>query len=403
MPETRQPESQLPDVLFALDAELNRAIENDQRRERVANTPIALPRRRPRRMMVASFAAAASVAIALLLVFSFTKGNTNLGAQEALGDVAHKIDVAPAPRPDQFQYTKSRATGYGLIEGGLDELARPYKSFISSQPIDTEWWISSTREGRGRFRSGEPTFPTKLDEEIGSKYFDSFAQREALSSTRKDRAQLREINRKLIAYDRAHATSGRIAMGGTEWENATFDPRGQVSFGGELLTPEQLASYPRDPKAMYDRMRLAAEKEAALSQQQVKAMQAAGDTRNPPPPDIDEYLWNTLTSAGNDVPIPTDLRSARVRALAYLPGVTADGTGTDSLGRKGDRFVWNNNGVRYELLFDEKNASLLSSKTTLTDPTKLWPEELGRLPVGFVMSEYQLIEQATVDQLPKAR
>ncbi|MBJ7459500.1 MAG: hypothetical protein JHD02_09965 [Thermoleophilaceae bacterium] len=392
--------AELPRVIADLGHELDVAIIRAEREQRLAATPPPRRTRSRRRGFAIAFAGLSAVAIALFLVIGFNNGGTQVGVQDALADVADRILVAPHPTPRQFQYSKSRGTGTGQIEGGIDQMGRLYKTFLYKTSNESEWAISIVRNGRGRMRGGSPTYPTAEDKKNGQQYFDSFKEHDALYETAAGRKRLRPINRRIMAYNKAQGVSGTIGIDGPEWAPATWQANGQLVFGGEMLTPAQLAKYPRDPKAIYERMSALAEKQWKELQASSKTLPAKQRAELRGGPDAQDNLWQYLTES-NIAPLPADLLAARARALAYFPGVEAAGEATDAFGREGEKFVWSDGVTRSEILFDKKTSVLLMSRATVVDPKRLSPESFRRLPVGAVTGSYQLVEQKTLNYLPK--
>jgi hypothetical protein len=402
MPETITPNSELPHVLFKLGDELDRALISATLVERAEEKrPYKSPRKRSWRPFVATFAGVAAAAVIAFLVIGVGKGDHQAGVQEALADIAHKVDIAPRPGPNQFQYMKTRTDGRNWVDGGLDQLGNPYKKFYYSAPNYDEWYISASHDGVGRMRTGAPTFPTPQDAKYGKQYLNSFDARAKLYKTAAGRAQLRKINRKTMAYNRKHNITGTSIVDESAWEPATWSADGNYYFGGESLSRKQLAAYPRDPQAMYNRMKRSAERENRRAAKAMKNLPPEVRVAPEDLPSAKQLLWTALTDTGSaGQPLPADLRSARLRALALLPGVRADGSGTDAFGRKGTRIVWDDQGVRNEQLYDEENASLLMTRAVLLDPKKMLDAHDRALPAGTVMRTFQLIEQRTVNHAP---
>jgi hypothetical protein len=400
MPETKTPNTELPRVLGEFGREFENAIIRDQHEQRLATTPPARPRRSRRRGFAIAFAAFAVVAVAVSLVVGFSRGGTSIGVQDALADVANRIIISPHPTPQQFQYTKSRGTGLGMISGGIDQMGRLYNTFLFVTPSEQEWAISIAHDGRGRTRGGKPIYPTLADAKSGKQYFSSFDQHQALLKTPAGRKRLHAINHRVMTYNKAHAITGTAGIEGPEWVPSTWSANGQLVFGGELLTPKQLAKYPRDPKAMFERMSKFAAKEQKEQAAFMKKLPAAQRSQFLEGPDQQDLIWSELTESSN-IGLPADLLAARVRALAYLPGVEAAGEGTDAFGRHGTKFTWTQGGTRSEILFDKETAVLLMARATVVDPGALAVRQFRKLPAGTVTGSYQLIEQKTLNHLPK--
>ncbi|MBJ7354715.1 MAG: hypothetical protein JHC98_07810 [Thermoleophilaceae bacterium] len=391
--------TELPHVIADLGRELDIAIIRAEREQRLTSTPPPRPTRSRRRGFAIAVAALGVCAIALMLVFGIGRGDTNVGVQDALADVADRIAVSPHPTPTQFQYQKIRGTGMGQIEGGIDQMGQLYDTFVYQSSSEQEWAISIVKNGRGRMRGGIPTYPTAKDRKNGEQYFDSFKKHEELYKTASGRKRLRAINHRVMTYNKSHGVMGISGIDGPEWVPATWQANGQLVFGGEMLTPAQLAKYPRDPKAIYDRMNAQASKEWKAQRELFAKLPAKQRAALIEGPGVKDNLWVYLTES-NNAPLPADLLAARVRALAYFPGVKAAGEGTDAFGRQGQKFIWRDRGVESEILFDKKTAVLLMSRATVFDPSQQGVKAFRRVPVGTVTGSYQLIEQKTLNYLP---
>ena len=118
-----------------------------------------------------------------------------------------------------------------------------------------------------------------------------------------------------------------------------FRPAAQVMFGGETLTPEQLAKYPRDPEAITSGC--ASRRRSRSPKTRNRRSDGTDDCSADRRSNVDEYLWNSLRHRATTSRSPPICRSTGPRTR-LSSGVTADGTGTRLDGRKGDRFVWNN-------------------------------------------------------------
>jgi hypothetical protein len=390
------PSSEPPRVIAELGQELYVAVARAEDERRRAVTAGSRPTRSRRGGLALTIAALGAVAIVLVFLVGVSKHGPAVGVQDALADVAHRLVVSPHPSPRQFLYSKSRGTSTGVIDGGIDRMGRRYKSFICITSNEAEWAISVARDGAGRMRGGSPRYPSTFDKNNGQQYFSSFAEHQMLLKTAAGRKRLHAINHRIMTYNKAHGVTGIVGIAEPHWIHAKMQSDGQLRFGGELLTPKQLASYPRDPRSMYDRMRAFSEKESTADR---KIFAKRPAKQRWAMPDGNENLWTYLTEE-NTAPIPADLLAARVKALAYFPGVTAAGEGTDALGRVGPKFSWTHEGTRSEILFDKDTAALLMTRATVVDPSQLSPDAFKRLPVGSVTGSYQLIEQKTLDRLP---
>jgi hypothetical protein len=86
-----------------------------------------------------------------------------------------------------------------------------------------------------------------------------------------------------------------------------------------------------------------------------------------------------------------------------LPGVTAIGDRTDALGRSGPAFTLDHSGMREQVIFDRDTSALLSATSTITNPAAVPTRAFRHLPAGTVIYDHRMIEQKTVDHLPRRR
>jgi RNA polymerase sigma-70 factor (ECF subfamily) len=255
--------------------------------------------RRPRwapRAAVAGAVVAAVTAGALILP---SERETRLGAQPASAaeTLRHAAAVDPGGlarplRPGEYWYIRRRtmwATG-GHKYGGI-------------QPEIREDWVGSDGSRHWRTRPDGPP---------------RFAHPEQLERWEAD---------------------GRPAFVGPS-EFRTGPSKGPFHYGARQVTYAELLELPRDPEALYQRMRAAAmECECGQSVEQ-----------------------ETLDIAGalvRDNPIPADLRAAILRATALVPGIELVDDVRDVAGRKGVGVAFDGPGWRSVLIFDPQTYELL--------------------------------------------
>ncbi len=93
---------------------------------------------------------------------------------------------------------------------------------------------------------------------------------------------------------------------------------------------------------------------------------------------------------------PPALRSALYRVVAALPGVRLDGAVTDGAGRAATQVSTTTGHLRYELLFDPDNATLLATRQVLVTPqaaSEPDPQWTGAAPGSVVRSVLYLRSQ----------
>lgn len=403
MPETINQNFEMPRVIALLGDQLDLAYERADQAERFAAPPSAGSRSPRRRRLVLGIAAMLAV-VGALVAFGIGRGDRTIGLNEALGDVAQRIDVVPDPKPSQFEFTRSTSSYSSLEQDGIDYRGNLFKTFIFMRPHEQSSWLSSTRQGRMISNAGKPTFPSAQDERWGKQYFDALDHYEAAEKTREGRIENAKVREKVLAWNHKHV-HGLDGFGFPEAEgvmNTNVMPPEGTFVGNELLSEKQLAAYPRDPALIYARIRKGVEKQVARDEKRMTRMPARDREAMSTNDDADEEIWQMLagTNPWGKYPMPADLRAGFVRALAYLPGVQYAGEAKDGLGRSGDRFTWDYKGKRYDVIYDRDTSVVLSAKETVADPARLAAPIHRHLPVGAVLSEYQMIEQRTLDELP---
>jgi hypothetical protein len=410
MPETHE----LPVVIEELGLEIDRALARADRIERLAAQSgggtgggIAQPTKKHRRARgrwaLAGSVALATVAVAaVLLAGDLTSHGRSIGTDAALAEVAHRIELAPAPRADQFIYMKSRTVAASMMPGGLDLLARPVDAFVWTRSTENVSWLSISKPGRMSWRIGKPTYPTRADAKTGRQYWHAFELFQALQKRKHGRGELRDIMRKLVAHNRKTGLNGIMTPMSLGTETGTFESHDGVFIGGERLTPAQIKTFPRDPQQLYDRVRAGAEKDVT---RQLALVKKFPRMTSEDLPDVDTMVWEALSNpfGAPSQPLPADLRAAMVRALGKIPGAIALGDRTDALGRTGPAFSWTHAGRREEVIFDHNTSVTISATTTIVDPSIVLPREFRHLPAGTKTFEFQLIDQKTVDRLPRRR
>jgi hypothetical protein len=141
---------------------------------------------------------------------------------------------------------------------------------------------------------------------------------------------------------------------------------------GSWQTPNEafMASLPRDPEALYQRLRADTE----------------GRGKNP---DLEMLVYTAdLLRSGL---VPADLRAALYRALAKVPGVVITEGVANLDGRKGTAFGVSGGGQRDEVIIDRATGLFIGER-------KVSEVAGGGLPAGTV-SEYTAVETAVVDAM----
>lgn len=401
MPETKTPQTKLPRVIGELGDQLDIAFVRADREQRMATTPAVAPRRSRRRGFAITFALAA-VIVAIVFFSGVGIGKKNAGVSQALGNVASRIEVAPQPKASQFLYTRSHSSEAQFEQAGLDYRGNPHKQFVVIRPHYQSSWLSISHDGRLLMRGGQPTYPTAGDAAIGKSFYDTLDWFTRAQRNPKTRHGTSKIWWKLAHWNESHGQGLGVSFPESfETERGVMISNDRLLIGGEMLTKRQLKSYPRDPAKIYTRARQAFERQARRDAKFQATLSPANRFFTDLLPDVDENLWGTLSQSSGELPASQELRSAVVRALAYLPGVESGGATTDSRGRAGELFTWDHEGKRCSVIFDAKTSVVLSSECVVNDPSKLAFAPLRHLPVGTKLSTYELIEQKTIDHLPR--
>jgi hypothetical protein len=254
------------------------------------------PRWTPRLVLAGCLVAAATVAALVIPA----ERDGRLGAPEARA--AQTLRAAAAAeggltrplRPGEYWYVRQR-TAWAMSAGD---------DYVVIHPEVREDWVAIDGSRRWRTRrDGEPRFPTPEDRE------------------------------------RWEEAGGRLGPARTEHRvPAPKDPPFYV--GDRALTYAQLLELPRDPEALYERLRSAAiECECGQSVEQ-ETFVIVGDLLR-----------------GN--PIPADLRAALLRAAAHVPGIEFVERERDLAGRTGVGVAFESEGQRSVLIFDRDTYELL--------------------------------------------
>lgn len=351
MPETRTPDNQLPDVLYALDAELNRAIDADQQRVRgegPTDAPTdAKPRSRGTRsrrglVLAIGLATVALLCAAATLTLGGQSVETPLSTQAALAEVASAAVTNPLPfaAEDQYLYTHSRGMYMNTYSGGSESSGGTNSSsFTALVTRDRKAWVSVERFGM---------FEEK------NEGVDWVTQRDRRKAQARDRRSL---------FDRPDDNVMGLA------------PNGKYFVGSESLTRAELLEYPTEPAVIYRRIR--------------DGLGGAGQG----PAD---GVWQSLTESLYEYSFPAELRAGMVQALGLIPGVKSLGIQRDPLGREGHAFAREHDGVNEQIMFDLTTSSVLYTHGELTKRSKALPD----WPVGTTIESYLQFEQKVVDEPP---
>ncbi|MFY9487595.1 MAG: hypothetical protein WAP35_02710, partial [Solirubrobacterales bacterium] len=338
------------------------------------------PRRiRPRRAVLA---VAALLVLISIPTYVLTRDATQLRALstgEALAVVADATLEAPAPRGNQFLYTRgenSFQAGYG--SGGRDPLGRPVREFSKLLRTRFDSWISPGRCGLSRQEQiGEPTYPTERDRIRAERMEES----ERIYRERINRKRRAAGKQPLPAFPDLFGENGASVM------QVPKTVRQATHVGGEKLSRRELRKFPTEPRAIYNRIK------RSTSVSEGRSPSGVRGGRSP-----DFRVWNAVVStlAFGTQDLPRELRAGMIRTLGIIPGVRSLGE-VDSQGRKGTGFSRSNSGQLVTIVFDQETGIAISSRAELAAPGR------GRhegWPVGTVIHEFVLFERKLVDDLP---
>lgn len=332
---------------------------------------------RRRRLLVFAGAAAAAGAVAGALVLSSGPTAQPASAAEILHQAAAAASGGPAatvPSPGQFLYTKVVRTE---IHGWLHPLPPPSAdlpvgviggtmkgphAFNALVPVTVESWTGSNGGGRYREEAGTPRFWSNEEE----------ARWQAAGSPLPPPFNAEYQQRYKGAFKGANEIGPRVV---------DMDHKGWGNFH------------------LPDTSKLPTEAKALRQQVEANEIEVSGFNLmfGEAPRHLDheqtaEELFNVLRE-GRPTP---QLQAAIFNALAELPGIKIDTEATDGAGRQGDAIrTAVKHGVRVEYLFDPEGGELFAARTILVDPAA--DRSLRSIPAGTVISEQDLLEEATVD------
>jgi hypothetical protein len=207
--------------------------------------------------------------------------------------------------------------------------------------VTREFWVAADGSGRIRERSGKAEFVT--------------------------------------AKDRANwARAGRPDLG-TGASDERFGP-GELSAGSTVADSyADLLALPTDPAKLYGLLR----------------KQAEGNGRG-----TDVEMFVLVSDLLRETPTPPALRAAAYRVAAMIPGVELLGPVTDRAGRHGTGIAkTDREGVRSELIFDQRTATPLGERETATKPVRLSPAVVA--PAGTSMEDDAVLATGIVGAVGK--
>jgi hypothetical protein len=183
-----------------------------------------------------------------------------------------------------------------------------------------------------------------------------------------------------VATGTFNARPGQPVSAPVDRQSSVFDlGRPGISLG-------DLAQLPADPAAL----------RARLAELHRRGDPAATDA----PKDLDPWLFQAASSLLN-APVSPEVRSAALRLLADLPGVTNAGSATDPLGRTGVAIAESSSSplsgtVQRQLVIDPATGRLLATQTVVQRPG---PAEPWARP-GLRISSITTVSAGWTDAMP---
>lgn len=366
-----------------------------------ARRPAATPRRR-RQVVALAVVGIAVLLAALAMLLSSDPLGKKIGVEEALGDIAARIELLPETPADEYVHTTYTVSNVEMFEAGYDRMMQPFGDFTAIARLRYEIWLSREKQGVGRGHFLPPEYPTEKDRATGERVLAAGEKWMELMKTPEGRREYAPIAKRYNEWVMPRMSSGDprfmfsdpVSQLAQEDEHSTVTPDGKYHVGAITLTQKEVDEFPRDPRAAYDEVH---RQMANASKRQA----AAGMGIDVEPAD---YLtWTALTQGAgsfNDT-LPADLRATFVAALQFLPGIKALGRETDSTGRPGDVFEWESAGQNNRIVFDARTAIPLETSSTLTDPEKAPNPQWRKLEKGTLMSRWLLEETNSVASAPK--
>jgi hypothetical protein len=372
-------------ILRALEARMDAAAAEARAfREAVAGSKASAGhgrnqslRSRRRRLFVFAGAAAAAAAVAGALVLNSGPTAQPASAAEILHQAAAAASGGPAatvPGPGQYLYTKVvRTEIHGWLHplpppsadvpvGGIGGTMKGPHAFNALVPVTVESWTDSNGGGRYREEVGTPRFWSNEEE----------ARWQAAGSPLPAPFDAEYQQRYKRAFKGANEIGPRVIdMNHKGWDNFHLPDTSKL---------------PTEAKALRQQV------EANEIEVSGFNLMFGNAPRHLDHEQTAEELFNVLRE-GRPTP---QLQAAIFNALAELPGIKIDTEATDGAGRQGDAIrTTAKEGIRVEYLFDPEGGELLAELTILVDPAA--SRSLGSLPAGTVISEQDLLEEATVN------
>lgn len=375
--------------------ELRRALSEAAGRERVV--------RASRRGLRAAAALACSVGLLGAALLAADPFNDKPGLDQALAEIAAKIELAPDAPRNEFTYSRITLENLEVVPDGIDRLGRRFEGGFPVWKARTgEIWVSRTKQGATYFRGAELKFANDRDRATGERIIWASKEADEMAKTPRGRRELRKLQAPFLPRMMEGESGGRpfffADLRTQEVERGTINPDGDFHWGPMRLTQREVEEFSRDPQAAYEKVAVEMEKQAD------EARDVSTPENAPYLMPADELTWQALTSGAgffNDPP-PADLRATFVRALRFVPGVKVMGEVKDSKGRNAVAFSKEWGGVTSSVAFDAESAVLIEQVSTLSDPSEVLNSDWSKLPLGTITSRSTLEEIRTVAEIPEA-
>jgi hypothetical protein len=287
--------------------------------------------RSPPRMIASAAAVLALVAGGVLFV-SFGDNAPSAAAAEQLNSAADEIDPKDVPLgPGQFRYVASHSWNLSTVVSADGPGADSHEATHYLMEDLRELWVPA-----------DPKQECTLRSTITG-------------------------NHKWVAGDKS---KGAETL--TPSSSESTIPCGDFADGGwQQPSTEFLASLPRDPDALYDRLRADAEDHG-------------------PDPDMEVlvYFADVLRSGQ----VPADLRAALYRALAKLPGLEITEQLANLDGHQGTAFGISRGGDRHDVIIDRTTGDFIGERQIDEDGD-------SGTPAGTVISYSSVANPVVVDKV----
>lgn len=176
--------------------------------------------------------------------------NSKPGLDQALAEIAAKIELAPDAPPDKFTYSRSRLENLEVIPDGVDRLGRKFEGgFPVWKSRVGEVWTSRTKQGATYFRGHELTFAEE-DRAVGERIVAASEQANEMAKTPEGRREWRRLTAPYLGKMVQHPEFGEMPFMFTDLqtqavEHGKLNPDGDFHLANMTLTQKELDAFPR--------------------------------------------------------------------------------------------------------------------------------------------------------------